>query len=58
MKVALEEGYDIRTVQEWLDYRDASTTMIHAYVLGADEESVARLVDYRVAEMGCQLLGR
>lgn len=33
MKTVLEEDYDIWTVHEWCDIRDASTTMIYTHVL-------------------------
>ena len=29
----LEDGYDIRTIQELLGYKDVCTTMIYTYVL-------------------------
>lgn len=33
MKTVLEEGYDIRTVQELRGYNDVSATMIYAHTL-------------------------
>ncbi len=36
----LEDGHDIRTVQELLGHRDVSTTMMHTHVLNRGPEAV------------------
>jgi integrase len=41
----LEDGYDIRTIQELLGYRDVKTTMIYTHVLNRGGQGVYSPID-------------
>ena len=41
----LDEGYDIRTVQELLGHEDVKTTMIYTHVLNRGGKGVRSLMD-------------
>jgi integrase len=48
----LQQGYDIRTVQELLGHQDVKTTMIYIHVLNRGRLAVRSLLDEKLSEKG------
>jgi integrase len=42
----LQNGYDIRTIQEFLGHKDVKTTMIYTHVLNRGGRGVVSPLDY------------
>jgi site-specific recombinase XerD len=45
----IEAGYDIRTIQELMDHKDVSTTMVYTHVLNKGGHGVKSPVDLFIA---------
>ncbi|WP_442944780.1 tyrosine-type recombinase/integrase [Nostoc sp.] len=49
----LQNGYDIRTVQELLGHKDVKTTMIYTHVLNRGGKAVCNPLDYNYWHIFC-----
>jgi len=46
----LQDGYDIRTIQDLLGHRELTTTMIYTHVLNQDRLGIRSSADFLISE--------